>query len=37
MLKDMPSAKELEPEEQKALAEKTENRIIELLKKAKKL
>ena len=38
MLKDMPSAaKKLNPDQQKDLAKKTENRIAELLRKAKKL
>jgi hypothetical protein len=37
MLKDMPSAKELSDNERKDLVQKTENRISELLRKAKKL
>lgn len=37
MLKDIPSAKDLTAEEQKDLVTKTENRITELLKRAKKL
>lgn len=37
MLKDIPSAKDLTAEEQKDLVTKTENRITELLKKAKSL
>ena len=37
MQKDIPSAKELKQEEKKELVKKTENRIINLLKKAKNL
>jgi hypothetical protein len=37
MLKDMPSARNLNKDQQKNLFAKTDERILELLKKAKKL